>query len=150
VPTFCDAFDDALFWCPCGNQGDAETGCDIAQGTGGVRLELIEQTTTQNGATLRGSGFPAATTPTAIAIRSSALEATPQVFGDGLRCIAAAGLVRLAATTAVSGVSTHVVGHGAMAGSGAFHYQLWFRNTPATFCTAESFNLSNGVSLTWP
>jgi endonuclease I len=150
APSFCDAFDGSLFWCPCGNQGDAQTGCDVAQGTGGVRLELIEQTTTANGATMRGTGFPAASLPTAIVIRSPAKEPTGLIFGDGVRCVSSTSLVRLAATTAFSGVSTHLFGHGAMAGSGDFYYQIWFRNTPASFCTPAAVNLSSGVQLTWP
>ena len=57
--------------------------------------------------------------------------------------------MRLAATFASGGSSTHVAGHGPAAGSGDFHYQLWFRNTPAAFCTSGAFNLSNGRTLAW-
>jgi hypothetical protein len=71
------------------------------------------------------------------------------VFGDGLRCIGAP-LVRLAATLASGGVSTHAFGHGPSAGAGTFYYQLWFRSTPLSYCDATSaFNLSSGVTLTW-
>ncbi len=28
------------------------------------------------------------------------------------------------------------------------HYQCWYRDA-ATFCTTSTFNLSNGLSLTW-
>jgi endonuclease I len=150
APSFCDAFDGSLFWCPCGNQGSATTGCDIAQGTGGVRLELIAQSTTLTGATMRGSGFPTSSTPTAIVIRSPQQEPVANIFGDGVRCVSTVNLVRLAATVAFSGVSTHAFGPSAMAGPGDFHYQIWFRNTPASFCTPAAFNLSNGVQVTWP
>jgi hypothetical protein len=57
--------------------------------------------------------------------------------------------VRLGVTFAVSGTSLHTFGHGAMAGPGAFYYQLSFRNNPAMFCTPDSFNLSQGRSLAW-
>jgi len=89
--------------------------------------------------------------PTAIVIRSDALDpAAPVAFGDGLRCVAASPLVRLAATTAAGGASTHTFGHGAVAGSGTFYYQLWFRNTPIMFCDpTAAFNLSSGRTLTW-
>jgi hypothetical protein len=41
-------------------------------------------------------------------------------------------------------------GHGAMAGTGSFFYQLWYRSTPTSFCDpAAGFNLSNGISLDW-
>jgi hypothetical protein len=133
------------------NAGAQDTGCDIAQGTGGVGLDFLGQESfPRNRATFRGTGFPTTATPTAIVIRSDALDpAGPVVFGDGLRCIGAP-VVRLAATFATGGTSTHVLGHGVGAGPGAFYYQLWFRNSPVTFCDpAAAFNLSSGRSITW-
>jgi hypothetical protein len=148
---FCSATDGALASCPCGNAGDPDTGCDNAQGTGGVHVDVAAQTTSPNGATLTGTGFPTMASPTAIVLRSNALDpASPVVFGDGLRCVAASPLVRLAAATASGGSSTHAFGHGALAGVGDFFYQLWYRNTPSSFCDPlAAFNLSSGVSLTW-
>ena len=35
-PSFCDGSDGSLAACPCGNQGNPDTGCDIPQATGGV------------------------------------------------------------------------------------------------------------------
>jgi hypothetical protein len=82
-------------------------------------------------------------------IRSSGLEEPPVVFGDGLRCISAAGLVRISAVLAGGGASLHPVMHGA--GAGTFHYQLWARNTPVMFCDpAAGFNLSSALTVTWP
>jgi len=58
--------------------------------------------------------------------------------------------VRLATGNALGGVSSHVIGHGAMAGPGTFAYQIWFRNTPSTFCDPfAAFNLSSGRQITW-
>jgi hypothetical protein len=149
-PTFCDGTDGALAACPCANFGAPDSGCDNAQGTGGVRIDVVAQATSPNSATLTGTGFSTMGAPTAIVLRSNALDpSSPVVFGDGLRCINASPLVRLAATVATAGVSTHAFGHGAMAGTGSFFYQIWYRNTPAAFCTPESFNLSNGTQLTW-
>jgi hypothetical protein len=149
--SFCDASDGALAACPCANPGTPSAGCDNAQSTGGVSLSLLAQTTSPNGATLQGSGFSTMGAPTAIVIRSNALDpSSPVVFGDGLRCVSAVSLVRLAATTAVSGTSVHAIGHGAMAGPGTFYYQLWYRNTPSTFCDPfAAFNLSNGARVGW-
>ena len=147
---FCDASDGALSSCPCVNPGLPDSGCEIAQTTGGVQLSLVGQSTAlPNRATVSGTGFPAASTPTAIVIRGTALDpAAPVVFGDGIRCVGTP-LVRLAGTFALSGTSVHTFGHGTMAGAGDFYYQLWFRNTPAMYCTPDAFNLSNGRSLTW-
>jgi hypothetical protein len=149
--SFCDDADGSLASCPCANPGAPDTGCDIQQGTGGVGLNLVaQQTVLLNRVTWGGSGFPAMSTPAAIVIRAADLDsAAPVVFGDGLRCIGTP-LVRLGAAFAIGGTSVHTHGHGAMAGTGAFHYQLWFRNTPIMFCDpAAAFNLSNGYTLVW-
>ena len=148
-PSFCDAADGALDACPCGNAGYPITGCDIQQGTGGVQLDVVAQTTApSNGVTLTGSGFPSGANPTAIVIRGVGLEASPAPFGDGLRCVSVP-LVRLGAAFAQAGTSQHTFGHGTMAGTGVRTYQLWFRNTPAMFCTPDAFNLSNGREIVW-
>jgi len=151
TPSFCDDADGSLASCPCANPGSPETGCDIQQGTGGVGLDLVSQENSPlNRVTWSGTGFPAASTPTSIVIRATALDpGAPVIFGDGLRCVGTP-LVRLGAAFAVGGTATHTHGHGAMAGSGDFYYQLWFRNTPVMFCDpSAAFNLSNGRILTW-
>ena len=149
-PSFCDDADGSLAACPCANPGASDSGCDLQQSTGGVRLDaLVQQTSPTNRVTVQGTGFPPATAPAAIVIRAPALDAAaPVVFGDGLRCIGTP-LVRLGATFASAGQSAHTFGHGTMAGAGTAYYQLWFRNTPAMFCTPDAFNLSNGRALTW-
>jgi hypothetical protein len=150
APSFCDDSDGSLASCPCSNPGDPDTGCDLAQGTGGVGLSLVAQETSpQNRITMQGTGFPPMSAPSSIMIRATTLDPSPPfVFGDGLRCINST-VVRLAATFASGGQATHTAGHGAMAGSGDFYYQLWFRNTPGMFCTPAAFNLSNGRILSW-
>ena len=35
------------------------------------------------------------------------------------------------------------------AGPGTFYYQLWYRNTPSSYCTPAAFNLSSGRTLVW-
>jgi hypothetical protein len=149
--SFCNANDGALASCPCANPGSPDTGCEIPQGTGGVRLDVVAQVTSpSNAATITGTGFSTMGSPTAIMIRSNALDpSSPVVFGDGLRCINTSPLVRLAATTAVAGVSTHTFGHGVMAGTGTFYYQIWFRSTPTAYCTPAAFNLSSGDTIDW-
>ena len=143
--TFCGS-DEVT--CPCGNAGVGGAGCDLPQGTGGVLLELVEQDQGTSRATFQGTGFPTSSTPTAIVIRAESLEPLPVPFGDGLRCISTP-VVRLAATFATGGSSTHAFTHGVMAGPGTFFYQLWFRSSPAMFCTPDAFNLSNGQILNW-
>ena len=147
---FCDASDGSLASCPCANPGAPNTGCDLPQGTGGVELRVCAQETSPNrAATLVGNGFPAAAAPTVALIRSTTREAAPVVFGDGLRCLGVP-LVRVDTASAANGSSVHELTHGSMAGAGAFHYQLWFRSTPAMYCTPDAFNLSGGRTLVWP
>lgn len=137
-------------FCPCGNAGAVDAGCDIQQGTGGVRLDVPSFTPDGLGggdAILTGTGFPGTSTPTVVAIRSRDYELAPPVFGDGVRCIGLSNLVRVGAAFAIGGTSQRPVMHGS--GGGSFYYQLWFRNAPAMFCTPDAFNLSNGYKLTW-
>ena len=150
TPSFCNLYDDALSACPCSNAGAPDTGCDIQQSTGGVGLVLVQRTAeAENRVTWQGTGFPSDTNPAAILIRSASLDPQrPVPFGDGLRCVGTP-LVRIGAAFANDGVSTHVHGHASSAGSGEFYYQLWFRNTPATFCTPDAFNLSSGKVVSW-
>jgi FG-GAP-like repeat len=149
--SFCDASDNALASCPCSNPGNPDTGCDIADSSGGVRMDVLAQETVpSNHATVMGVGYPTAGSPGAVVIRATSLDsASPVVFGDGLRCIGTP-LVRLGASLASGGTSLHTFGHGTGAGAGAFFYQIWFRNTPIMFCDpAAAFNLSNGRVLLW-
>lgn len=148
--SFCDQADGALAACPCANPGNPESGCDIAQGTGGIALSILDQSTApQNRATLLGTGYPPMSAPGVTVIRSTTLDAaSPVVFGDGLRCISVP-LVRVGAGLASGGTSEQTIGHGAGAGPGTFYYQLWVRNTPIMFCTPAAFNLSNGRTIVW-
>jgi len=147
-PTFCDASDGSLASCPCA-PGRPDSGCEIAQGTGGVTLEVLAQhTMPANRTTILGLGYPIMSTPTAIIIRAPNIDpAAPIAFGDGLRCVGS-NVVRLAATFASNGCSFHTFGHGTMGGS--YYYQIWFRNQPIMYCDpTAAFNLSNGKCFTW-
>jgi choice-of-anchor B domain-containing protein len=142
---FCtgDLFGEA---CPCSNFGAYGNGCAAAGIASGVNLSGTGDPA-QNDVVLSGTGFPAMASPTAIVVRSPTAAATPVAFGDGVLCLEPP-VVRLSASTASQGVSTHPISHGA--GSGTFRYQIWYRNTPAGFCTPASFNVSNGYVIEWP
>ena len=140
--------------CPCNNGGLPTTGCDIAQGTGGVEMTMTNVVPNGDGTgtgDITGTGFPATTSPAVITIRNTSPQIFPPAFGDGILCVGAAGVVRFGAGFAQNGTYQTSFSHGAMAGQGTFYYQLWFRNTPVMFCDpAAAFNLSNGWELTWP
>ena len=77
------------------------------------------------------------------------------VFGDGLRC-AGGTVIRLGTVTNVAGSSTYpnatdptpVHVKGAVSAPGIRTYQVWYRNS-ASFCTASTFNLTNGLQAVW-
>jgi hypothetical protein len=75
-------------------------------------------------------------------------------FGDGKRC-AGGVVIRLGTKTNVGGASTYPeVGNpsvsvkGAVTSPGTRTYQAWYRNA-AAFCTPSTFNLTNGIEITW-
>jgi hypothetical protein len=147
---WCDASDGSLASCPCANPGKGDTGCDIDQGTGGVRLDVTGLTVgPQNRATAIGTGYPPLSTPSATLMRSAILNPSGSVvFGDGVFCLANP-VVRLEGAIGSDGQTRHVFGHGAMAGSGTFYYQLHYRSLPAMSCTPDAFNLSSGRAIVW-
>ncbi|MCY2959053.1 MAG: hypothetical protein NTY35_02720 [Planctomycetota bacterium] len=141
--------------CPCANSSPTGTGvgCLNSLGTGGklrvYGLASLAGDTLQ----LAGSQMPI----------SSALyfQGTTQqsgglgvAFGDGLRC-ASGTIIRLGTKSNVSGASQYpaagdpsVSVRGLVTSPGTREYQCWYRNA-AAFCTASTFNLTNGVSISW-
>jgi len=140
--------------CPCANAGLAGNGC--------------ASSVNANGANLASSGTPSIAADTLALIgsgmpNSSALyfQGTAQqngglgsVFGDGLRC-AGGSTIRLGTKINAGGGSQYPVGgdptvsvRGANAAGNVRTYQIWYRNA-AAFCTSDTFNLSNGLSVTW-
>ena len=75
-------------------------------------------------------------------------------FGDGLRC-AGGTIVRLGTKTNVAGASQFpaagdlsVSQKGLVTLPSIRTYQVWYRNA-AAFCTASTFNLTNGFEINW-
>ncbi len=140
--------------CPCGNAGTAGRGCANSLNAAGARLVATGAASiTGDTLVLAGSGMP----------NSSALyfQGTSQqngglgaAFGDGLRC-AGGSIVRLGTKVNSAGASSYPVGadpivsvKGLVVAPGTRTYQVWYRNA-AAFCTTDTFNLSNGLSIGW-
>jgi hypothetical protein len=140
--------------CPCGNSGSAGNGCANSIVAGGAHLRASGTCSIGNDTlVLQGSGMP----------NSSALyfQGTTQLsgglgslFGDGLRC-AGGSVIRLKTVTNANNASLYPVAgdpsvsvRGMISSPGTRTYQVWYRNA-ASFCTASTFNLSNGVQLSW-
>jgi len=125
--------------------------------TGGARIDASGQANlATDTVTLHVSG----TTPNASVLffQGTALQAggAGVPFGDGLRCVAGQQ-IRLAIRTASGGIANYgaqvsgdplVSVSGGLTGPTTRHYQVWYRDA-VTFCTTATFNLSNGLRLTW-
>ncbi len=141
--------------CPCGNSSapDEQAGCSNSLGFAGKLTALGGASIAGDTLVLRGSGMP----------NSSALyfQGTTQqnggagvVFGDGLRCVGGNVLRLGIRTNAANGSSLPSNGSpplsiaGNVASPTTVHYQVWYRNS-AAFCSASTFNLTNGLSVVW-
>jgi len=141
--------------CPCANNSPvgAGAGCLNSLGSGGLLAGTGSASVSNDTLVLNGTAMP----------NSSALyfQGTGQAgggagaaFGDGLRC-ASGSIVRLGTKTNASGASSYPVGadlpvsvRGGLVAGDVRNYQVWYRNA-AAFCSASTFNLTNGYSIAW-
>jgi hypothetical protein len=140
--------------CPCGNSGMSGNGCANSLFAGGAKLSSIgNQSVSADSLVLQGAGMP---NSSALYFQGTAPQngGLGSVFGDGLRC-AGGTVVRLATKTNASGASQYpgtgdpsVSVRGMVVAPGVRAYQVWYRNA-AVFCTPDTFNLTNGLSVTW-
>jgi hypothetical protein len=141
--------------CPCSNNSPAgqNVGCLNSLGSGGKLQGSGIASVSNDTLTLHGSGMP----------NSSALyfQGTAQlaggagvVFGDGLRCVGGS-IIRLGIQTNSGGSSQFPVFspqislQGNITAGDTREYQVWYRNADPSFCTPSTFNLTNGVEITW-
>jgi hypothetical protein len=141
--------------CPCGNSGAAGRGCASSVNASGALLAASGAASLVNDTlVLAGSGMP---NSSALYFQGTSVQGggAGVVFGDGLRC-AGGTVIRLGTKANVAGASQYpaagdatVSVRGLVPGVGAVrHYQVWYRNA-AAFCTSDTFNLTNGLSVTW-
>ncbi len=140
--------------CPCANSGAVGNGCASSLFANGANLAATGSASISvDTVVLTGSNMP----------NSSALyfQGTNQVnagagsaFGDGKRC-AGGSIIRLGTKMNAANTSSYPVGgdllisvRGAIGAPGTRTYQVWYRNA-AAFCTADTFNLSNGLEIVW-
>jgi hypothetical protein len=136
--------------CPCGNTGAAGNGCASSVNANGANLTTSGSSSLANDTlVLQGTGMPNAA---CLYFQGSTQVST--AFGDGLRC-AGGTVIRLLTKTNVGGSSQYpgagnpsISVKGAVTTPGTRTYQTWYRNS-AAFCTPSTFNLTNGVLVTW-
>ncbi len=137
---------------PCGNDS-AGTGCLNSTGAGGTLDGSGTTSLTTDDLVLQAAFLP----PNTSTLLYAGANATQTPFGDGIRCIAGPTF-RLGIHTA-SGTGTTSYGPGiagdlctsfaqCLTAGSTFRFQLWYRNA-ASFCTSSTFNLTNGVSVTY-
>jgi len=141
--------------CPCGNTSAVGTESGCLNSTGGAgRLTTI--------------GYPNVANDTLV-LDAAGMNNGPclyfqgtgqfaaglgSVLGDGLRC-AAGTVIRLEIMTNIGGASQYprigdpLVSVKGMCVPGAVRtYQVWYRDA-MSFCTPETYNLTNGIALAW-
>lgn len=138
--------------CPCANPGAPGHGCANSVNSQGALL-TASGSINPDTVVLLGSGMPA--TVAAIYIKGDVREEA--VFGDGLRC-AGGFLIRLKTKINSGGASQYPesgdpslsVRGSTPPGSGLVgYYQVYYRNSAAGFCPPATFNISNGIKITW-
>ena len=142
--------------CPCGNFGGVGRGCGNAGNSGGAALTAIGSARVSHDTVMLLSN---GTAPSAVGLfiqgTIAANGSLGVPFGDGLRC-AAGSVLRLNIAAAsggfaqfptVNGPELSVVGQIPTAGATRV-YQLWYRDS-APYCSASTFNLTNGLRVVW-
>lgn len=145
--------------CPCdpGQAGPAGGGCLNAGGNGGRLRAVGNAQVSLDSVTMHASGMDVGSF--GLLFQGTAQQAAGQgsPFGDGLLCVNGTItrlIVRLAATgsldygRAVSGDPALSTLGNVPVGGATLHYQVWYRDS-AAFCTAFTYNLTNGVSVAW-
>ena len=143
--------------CPCGNASPPGSGAGCLNSTGaGAKLSASGMPRVTNDTlVLSGASMPASVAT--LYFQGSGLQngGAGDVFGDGVRC-AGGSIIRLATKTNVGGASS-VPGpgdplisiKGAVPSAGATrYYQAWYRNA-VSFCTSDTFNVSNAMAVIW-
>lgn len=158
---FGDGFDaDVLTPCPCGNFGSTGRGCDNSIGMGGSLL-AASGTLAPDTLVLQASAVPPSLS---IFLQGTEILSPGVLFGDGIRCVGGS-LSRMAVKVASGGTASYPEpgepGIRALAFSradvippgGIRYYQVYYRDPAEAFCPnppGNTWNVSNGIRVTWP
>ncbi len=149
--SFC-AGDGSASSCPCGNTGAVGHGCANGSSASGALLSALGSASLGDADLVLRAQNSTPGQPGLFYQGQNAVQGGAGVpFGDGLRC-AGGGVVRLevaiadGAGTANSTVAVAAAG-GATPGA-VLRYQWWYRDPAGSPCGA-TFNLSNGLEITW-
>ena len=144
--------------CPCGNAGMTGRGCDNSASTGGGWLAARGDATV-SADTLVLYATRLLPHATAVFYQGDLQRRGGRgiVLGDGLSCIGG-NLIRFGVRSAIAGNTSWgagVPGAGPISVSGTIpiagatrQYQAYYRDS-ASFCSTQTFNLTNGVTVVW-
>lgn len=141
--------------CPCANTSPVGrcAGCLSSIGEGGTLRSSGRASLANDTVTLLGDGMP---DTFALYFQGTLQQSggAGTAVGDGLRC-AGGSLVRFSAQVISGGLSSYplpgqlsVSQRGMVIEPGTRTYQVWYRN-PVPFCTSDTYNFSNGVTVVW-
>lgn len=137
--------------CPCNNEALVESGCANSTGSGAVLTARGSASITAADLVLSASGLVANQAGLYFQADHRIHGGEGSTFGDGLRC-AGGGVIRLQLVPAdplgESSTTIDVAAEGMASAGETRHCQLWYRDPSNSPC-ASTFNLSNGLSITW-
>ena len=145
-------------FCPCLNFGSTGHGCSNSVNAAGA---LLGATGSAQSDTVVFTSSGELSTALSILMQGNSNASAGVIAGDGVRCVAGT-LKRLYSHSASGGsvvfpsgsdpsVRTQSSIKGDNIPSGATrYYQVYYRDANAGFCTAATFNLSNGYFIVWP
>jgi len=134
---------------PCGNAGAPGEGCANSTGRGG-RLRASGTPKVQHGnLALHADLMPAGVI--GVLLESTTESPTASLFGDGQLCLA--GTPRRVTTGLTDPMGHVTIGsealqHPGLAGGGARHYQLWYRDVEGSPC-GLGHNGTNALEVDW-
>ncbi len=141
--------------CPCANAGAVGHGCASSIDPSGAMLSASGNPVTAADTMLLSATGVSNSVALFFQGTTQAGGGMGSAFGDGLRC-AGGSVLRLSAVQAAVGAAQfpgqsdpllHIAGQ--VTGGGTIRtYQVWYRNA-APFCTPSTFNLTNGLQVTW-
>ncbi len=137
--------------CPCSNDGMPGKGCANASGDGSQLTASGSGSIAANDLVLTADNLPLSSNNFCLFYQGSGQinGGLGNPFGDGLRC-ANSNVVRIQLVASVGGLastSVSISGTGGASIGTTLYYQAWYRS-PGGPC-GSSFNLTNGLAVTW-
>jgi hypothetical protein len=157
VKSLC-AGDGSAGACPCGNTGDPGHGCAQSFGILGGGLLTVSGTPSvgSDSVCLHASSLVNGTAGLFFQGSLPVNGGSGRAFGDGLRCVGGS-ITRLGVRFASGGTMNfgpcvggdpQVSSVEPTAAGQTRYYQLWYRDS-GVYCTSDTFNLTNAVSIAW-